>query len=123
MALFKNMFGVPLAFIYVIEFQNRGLPHCHILLILQHTSKPATPDDYDAYVSADIPDTKISPRLHSIVVQHLIQGPCVLANPNSPCMLGSKCTKDFLKQFNTKNNQSKCMIDIHYTNDQTMAFM
>ena len=63
----KHVFGVPLAFIYVIEFQKRGLPHCHILLILQHTSKPASPDDYDAYVSAEIPDVNISPRvtLHS----------------------------------------------------------
>ena len=55
------MFGVPLAFIFVIEFKKRGLPHCHILLILHHTSKPATPDDYDAYVSAEIPDVNISP--------------------------------------------------------------
>ena len=101
----KHVFGVPLAFIYVIEFQKRGLPHCHILLILQHTSKPASPDDYDAYVSAEIPDVNISPGLHSIVVQHMIHGPCGLANPNSPCMLDNKCTKDFPKQFNEKTIQ------------------
>jgi len=37
---------------YVIEFQKRGLPHAHILLILEGQSKPRKSDDNDALVSA-----------------------------------------------------------------------
>ena len=29
----NHIFGVPVAFVYVIEFQKRGLPHAHILII------------------------------------------------------------------------------------------
>ncbi len=39
---------------YVIEFQKRGLPHAHILLILENQSKPRKSDDNDALVSAQI---------------------------------------------------------------------
>uniref|UniRef100_A0A182HLU7 Helitron helicase-like domain-containing protein n=1 Tax=Anopheles arabiensis TaxID=7173 RepID=A0A182HLU7_ANOAR len=41
---------------YVIEFQKRGLPHAHLLLILGDDDKPQTPDDYDKFVSAEISD-------------------------------------------------------------------
>ncbi|RKP15857.1 hypothetical protein ROZALSC1DRAFT_31933, partial [Rozella allomycis CSF55] len=30
----NNIFGKVIAFMYVVEFQKRGLPHAHILLIL-----------------------------------------------------------------------------------------
>ena len=30
----KQVFGKVLYYLYVIEFQKRGLPHCHILLTL-----------------------------------------------------------------------------------------
>jgi len=31
----KSYFGIPSAFVYVIEFQKRGLPHAHLLIILR----------------------------------------------------------------------------------------
>jgi hypothetical protein len=36
----RKFFGRTVAFIYVIEFQKRGLPHAHILLILHPADKP-----------------------------------------------------------------------------------
>ena len=30
----NHVLGVPVAYVYVIEFQKRGLPHCHLLIIL-----------------------------------------------------------------------------------------
>ena len=32
----NHVFGVPVPFVYVIEFQKRGLPHAHILIILRY---------------------------------------------------------------------------------------
>jgi hypothetical protein len=38
----KSVFGRVIGYIYVIEFQKRGLPHAHILLILDEKDKPRT---------------------------------------------------------------------------------
>ena len=43
----KNILGKVVGKIHVIEFQKRGLPHAHILLILHSTDKPRSFDDYD----------------------------------------------------------------------------
>jgi hypothetical protein len=40
----------------IIEFHKRGLPHAHILIILDKTNKPKNVDDYDKLVSPKIPD-------------------------------------------------------------------
>ena len=34
-----EIFGLPVAHLWVIEFQKRGLPHAHILLISQNKKK------------------------------------------------------------------------------------
>ena len=39
----KNLFGPVVAHVHVIEFQKRGLPHCHMLVILKKDSKLTTP--------------------------------------------------------------------------------
>src|ERR1044071_6813214 len=54
----KNYLGKVAAYVYVIEFQKRGLPHAHILLILSQNSKLHTVEDYDSIVSAKIPDPR-----------------------------------------------------------------
>ena len=41
----SKIFGKVPAYLWVIEFQKRGLPHAHILLIRQHSDQPQTPDD------------------------------------------------------------------------------
>ena len=35
----EKLFGEPVAMIQVVEFQKRGLPHAHFLIILQPSSK------------------------------------------------------------------------------------
>lgn len=35
----KNIFGVPVAHIYVIEYQKRGHPHAHIGITLREEDK------------------------------------------------------------------------------------
>ncbi|GBM61856.1 hypothetical protein AVEN_265503-1 [Araneus ventricosus] len=58
-----GIFGTVLAYIYVIEFQKRGLPHAHILLTLDSESKIRTKDDIDKFVSAELPDPCTDLRL------------------------------------------------------------
>jgi hypothetical protein len=46
---------------HVIEFLKRGLPYEHFLLIMEDESKVCTPDDYDKYISAELPYQKKYP--------------------------------------------------------------
>ncbi|XP_071905155.1 uncharacterized protein [Coffea arabica] len=50
----KHLFGHVAAYTYVIEFQKRGLPHAHFLIILKQQSKMFSPEEYDKIVSAEL---------------------------------------------------------------------
>lgn len=95
----NHVLGTPTAIVHVIEFQKRGLPHAHILLILKADDKPDTAEKIDVSISAEIPDSVTHPRLHAIVTKHMVHGPCGENNLNSPCMIDGKCSKDFPKPF------------------------
>lgn len=81
-----GLFGRVAAHIHVIEFQKRGLPHCHMLIILDPRDKLQGVEDYDKVVSAEIPNPQTQPALHACVVKHMIHGPCGTLNDRSSCM-------------------------------------
>lgn len=95
----NQIFGKVLAKVHVIEFQKRGLPHAHILLILDAKYKPRTSLDIDKIVSAEIPDPHINKQAYETVTKFMMHGPCGLVNSNAPCMNDNKCSKDYPKQF------------------------
>ena len=72
----KNLLGKPIAHVYTIEFQKRGLPHAHMLVILADDCKPCDPFDNDMIVCAELPDPDLNPRLHQIVKSCMLHGPC-----------------------------------------------
>ena len=122
-----GIFGRCVASMHVIEFQHRGLPHAHILLVLDNDFKQ--PHEVDAFVTAELPvepkEPKGLPRnasrarkeafrkehteyeekmkrwktLNDLVLKHMIHGPCGHENPNSPCMQDGPCGKKFPKDF------------------------
>lgn len=51
-----GIFVKAVAYVWVIEFQKRGLPHAHILQILDKESKPETSKKIDAEVRAEAQD-------------------------------------------------------------------
>lgn len=53
------------------KFQKRGLPHVHILLILDTNDKLRDPKEYDSVVRAKIPKIKEEPQLHKAVLKHM----------------------------------------------------
>lgn len=95
----KHVLGVVLANIHVIEFQKRGLPHAHILLILRETDKIRDPTDADSVVCAELPDRNEDPLLYKVVSECMIHGPCGDMNLQAPCMDGNKCSKNFPKEY------------------------
>jgi len=95
--IIKNkIFGKIISNIEVIEFQKRGLPHAHILLILDKVDKPKTVDDYDKLVCAEIPNKKENPNLYETITRLNIHTPC---SSKSSCNENGRCTKRFPKKI------------------------
>ena len=47
--------GKAVAYMHVIEFQKRGLPHVHILIIVANEDRPVTAGDIDDIICAELP--------------------------------------------------------------------
>ena len=71
----KGNLGKVVAWAHVTEFQKRGLPHEHFLLVMEPGSKLKSPDDFDKYILAELPDKKKYPELHKLVCKHMMHGP------------------------------------------------
>ena len=52
----KEIFEKVISHIHVIEFQKKGLPHAHILMILAFEDRPNSPEDFDNLICAEISD-------------------------------------------------------------------
>ncbi|XP_035841358.1 uncharacterized protein LOC110919437 [Helianthus annuus] len=87
------------AVIYTIEFQKRGLPHCHALLFLEPADKIGTTEDIDRYISAELPSELQDPAAFAVISKQMMHGPCGELNPSSPCMHNQKCTKGYPKNY------------------------
>ena len=94
-----GVFGTVIGRIWVVEFQKRGLPHAHMLLILDEGSRPVEPADFDRFVCAELPDPRTDPELFETVTRCMIHGPCGPANPNASCMVDGRCSKGYPKEF------------------------
>nr|KAJ0205749.1 hypothetical protein LSAT_V11C500263750 [Lactuca sativa] len=92
----RHIIGVVGSHVYVIEFQKRGLPHAHFILIMTPIYKMNNPNDYDKLVCAEIPDPIRFPEMHDLVKSHMMHGPCGSLREKSPCM-----------QFNEKTSQGE----------------
>ena len=106
---YGDLLGNVVAHMHVVEFQKRGLPHAHILIILENKDRPVSPEKVDSIVVAELPPSPDDTddinekaqrkRLQDIVLSNMIHGPCGADNPRCPCMVDGKCTKKFPKPF------------------------
>ena len=93
----QHVLGKVKAYTYVIEFQKRGLPHAHMLLIFENDEKPRDASDYDALVCAEIPDAQKA-SLRAKVLKHMIHNhrPKCYAEDDSE---SKNCLGGFPKDF------------------------
>ena len=95
----KWVLGRPIGHIHVIEFQKRGLPHAHILILLHRDDKLMNPADCDHVICAELPDAEAEPELYGTVTSCMLHGPCGHNKPDSPCMKDGACTKRYRKDW------------------------
>ena len=95
----EDVLGKVLAYTWVIEFQKRGLPHAHLLLIVRPEDKIRTTQDVDKRIVAELPDPEKQPELARIISRSQIHGPCGARNCNAPCMEKGSCLKHYPKVF------------------------
>ena len=103
----NGLFGPYAGHVYTIEYQKRGLPHCHLLLFLEPHVRFLTPEQVDEVVCAEIPDPSWDPtgNVRALLTAHMLHGPCGEENPTAPCMVRDhpeaplKCNKRFPKEF------------------------
>nr|GEV37712.1 DNA helicase [Tanacetum cinerariifolium] len=69
-------FGKVIAIVYTVEFQKRGLTHCHTLWWVDENSRVHNYEDIENYISAELPSKEIDPEGHMVVVEFMIHGPC-----------------------------------------------
>ena len=103
----NHWFGKVVAYVYVVEFQKRGLPHAHILLILAPEDKIHSIEKYDSIVSAEIPNSEIYPLAYKTVATTMMHGPCGSLNPSAPCMKNGICKKHYPKSFQESTQENE----------------
>ena len=114
----EGVLGRVIGRIHVVEFQKRGLPHAHVLIILDDEDRPRTAADIDATVCAEIPNPNKDPELFETVVNCMLHGPCAVGKCKESA--SSPCEKGYPMPFGPHTNFSDK--DGHvYTSARTMV--
>jgi hypothetical protein len=102
-----GIFGKALAYVFVIEFQKRGLPHMHCIIFLDQDSKIRTPEQINTLLSSEFPVN--NPELLELVKKYMVHKPCGAENnnPKAPCIQNGKCSKNFPKPFRDQTTISE----------------
>lgn len=105
----RHILGNVGAWCYSVEHQKRGMPHIHMLVIMEKGHQITSPEQVDNYISARIPPL---PPLEDQSVEadqqrrlwHLVTS-CMLHDCNKACIeqmpngRGFRCKKHFPKRF------------------------
>ena len=92
-----QIFGKVQAYVWRVEWQARGLPHVHLLIILDNPLLSAR--HIDAFVSAEVPDPDTQPELHQLVQDFMMHTPCD-CDPKAGCREGGNpCKRHFPKDM------------------------
>ena len=84
----RHVLGVTVAHMMVVEFQFRGLPHAHILLVMQNSDRISSADGVDNISVAELPPRSATSQrqqeLRRLVLQHMVHNDCE-NNPTCEC--------------------------------------
>ncbi|GJX80407.1 DNA helicase [Tanacetum coccineum] len=116
--LILTSFNVHVAVLYTIEFQKRGLPHCHTLLWVKDKIQHAR--EVDQYISAELPNPKTYPEGYRVVSEMMVHGPCGPTHTDAVCMKEdiyvTRRGADLDNSNIVPNNRDLCLIFHAYIN-------
>lgn len=119
----RGIFGRCLAHIEHIEFQMRGLPHCHILLSLEPSAQLSTPEAIDQVVWARWPDPNSQPSLFDKVKKYMLHGPCGKGyDESSPCLQNGVCRFGFPQPFQERTTLTNDGYPLYYRPNDGHAY-
>jgi hypothetical protein len=102
----NGVLGITVADIHVVEWQKRGLPHAHILIILRSQDQSRDNSEYDRIVCAELPDKSTHPKLYNIMTSRMLHGPYGALHPSCACMVNGACNKGYPKTFQPQTEDS-----------------
>jgi len=88
----RGIFGEVAAIVWRIEWQLRGLPHLHLLVILRNHIQEF---NIDAFVCAEIPNPALDPVLYDLISKNNIHKPCDCEHAS--CHKNGRCRRHFPK--------------------------
>lgn len=97
--MYQDVFGTAVGGTYVVEYQKRGLPHVHMLIILRREEWPTTAEEIDKIVCAELPNRDTHPDLWKTVTATMLHGPCGKDNPDQRCMEDGRCRYNFPHRY------------------------
>ena len=75
-------------------------------------NKLHTTSDIDLLICAEIPDPVTQSLLYETMKSTMMHGPCGNVNPDCPCMINSKCSKNYPKEFNNTTTLGHFILNI-----------
>lgn len=78
-----------------------------MLIILKAEFKIITPEQYDRFVCAELPDKEKNPYLYALVLKHMMHGPCGELNLKNSCMVEEKCKYHYPRPYCESTIQGK----------------
>jgi hypothetical protein len=92
--------------IWTKEYQKRGLPHIHLLLIFPRAQKVTNVDNIDRLVSAKLRAIE-NAELYETVAKCLLHGSCGGGYPNARCMVDGTCKKHYPREYSEATMQGE----------------
>ncbi|KAK9839693.1 hypothetical protein WJX81_006615 [Elliptochloris bilobata] len=118
-----QVLGTVVGHTYAIEWQKRGFPHMHLLLIFDDAAHPRSADDYDAIVCAELPDLDTEPSLCARITQCMMHGPCGVHRHNAPCMKDGRCSKHYPREFQEATTDAEGGYPVYRRHDDGRTFV
>ncbi len=98
------MLGRKVAHVHTVEFQKRGLPHIHLLIILSEQDALKNSDDFDAVTCAEIPNKATNPRLYELVKNNMIHHHTSMCEKDGAGSCSKYFPKDFAERTDTQED-------------------
>ncbi len=109
----KEIFGKTVGHTWSVEYQKRGLPHIHIIVILDKTAEPKTIKGYDEFIRAEIPNKNADKDLYDLVTKLMIHKNCQRNTERPRVQKNGSCSKHFPKPFNKKTTKNSDGYALH----------